>query len=850
MKLPGLSPPPNYVVDLREIPDDLFPFAGTKAGNLRKLILAGFRVPEGYVLLTGAFDRVMETNDLGSDVTQDVVLGSKIPEDVGDAIGWIVTKMGESKLAVRSSGTAEDLSDKSFAGQYETVLGVRGREELERAVLRCWASAFSPHVVEYRMKGKNGGKASMAVLIQKMVDAESAGVAFTANPVTTDREEVVINAVKGLGERLVSGQATPDEWVVKNNNPVCKVSSENSIGPEQAKEIAAVAKRVEEHFGSPQDIEWAVESGELFLLQARPITTLKPKDEQVMPIPIKVEVPEGYWMRDEDRFKDPISPMEQSLSYSIYSSMMRRICKDFGMPIEGADFRNIGGYVYFHVVPPGGKDRSPPPSWLMPILVRIVPQVRSMNRRCVDAVRNDKYGRAVDSWYNELRPIFKDRIEKASSSILPEPADEELEEHISATVGLYRELLEVHFRLAAAMSLPIWRFASFCQDSIGWDAPRIMEMLGSSTTIEPSRELSKLAKIALKNPDLLRTLESPLDEGAIEKIRNLDREFADYLVRYIREFGGETIGYDVSLPTIAEITSLIPNLIMEQARHQLGNSTKEGIGHDRENTVREARKVIGLKAQEKIAQFDLLFQRADRAYSTLDDSEHLLMICRGILRRSFLELGIRLLGRGVLRSPKDIFFLEESECAAALHGNDVDLLELVKKRKGEMMWAKAHPGPKSYGKEPPPPPSMKSFPKEVQDVMQSFIWLQPALLTLPKEKSEGTISGTGVSSGVYTGPVRLVMNESEFGKVRRGDVLVCPTTAPTWTLLFSNVGALVTDMGGLLSHPSIIAREYGIPAVVGTGNATKLLQDGQLVKVDGSRGEVILISMNDSKGSN
>ena len=202
-----------------------------------------------------------------------------------------------------------------------------------------------------------------------------------------------------------------------------------------------------------------------------------------------------------------------------------------------------------------------------------------------------------------------------------------------------------------------------------------------------------------------------------------------------------------------------------------------------------------------------------------------------------LEVGRRLVERGLLTRPDDVFFLEIDEARDALRGARTHLSEAVRRRKGERNWALAHPGPKSYGKPPGPPPSMKAFPPEVQEVMNSFNWMLGNVLPSVSEGAKvGALSGMGASSGSYTGPVCLVKDESEFGKVKPGDVLVCRTTAPTWTTLFSDVGAVVTDLGGLLSHPAIIAREYGIPAVIGTGNATRILRDGEIVTVDGDAG--------------
>ena len=233
-------------------------------------------MPEGHVLTIEAFERFIQANNLGSNLSPEAIKSSEMSQEMKHALSSVAKRYGYALLAVRSSCVAEDLSNASFAGQYETVLGVREDKEIEDAVKVCWASAFSSRVLAYKeaKNSKSTDLAIMAVLIQRLIRADSAGVAFTANPVTFDRNEVVINSVRGVGERLVSGQATPDEWVVRSSEILCRSSPEDSISSELARLIARLAKRVESHFGSPQDIEWAIAGGKTFLLQPTPITTL------------------------------------------------------------------------------------------------------------------------------------------------------------------------------------------------------------------------------------------------------------------------------------------------------------------------------------------------------------------------------------------------------------------------------------------------------------------------------------------------------------------------------------------------------------------------------------------------
>lgn len=269
----------GYVLELAGVSLRDVGRVGSKAANLGELMKQGLPVPPGFVLTTDAFDRFLAENPFKADASAQEVTAARLPSDVTQALLSVAAELDNVSLAVRSSGVAEDLAGVSYAGQYETVLDVRGAEALIAAVRKCWASAFSQRVVEYRASHGQSGIPRMAVLIQHLVKADAAGVAFSANPVTGDRDEIVVSAVRGLGERLVSGQASPDEWVVKGNEAICQRAPEKAIDAAQVKAIAELARRAESQFKAPQDIEWAISGGKLYLLQARPITALPQRPE-------------------------------------------------------------------------------------------------------------------------------------------------------------------------------------------------------------------------------------------------------------------------------------------------------------------------------------------------------------------------------------------------------------------------------------------------------------------------------------------------------------------------------------------------------------------------------------------
>jgi rifampicin phosphotransferase len=318
-------------IPLLRLTEEQAALGGAKAATLAALARAGFPVPEGWVIPAGT-------------------------EPDFDELGELI---GDGLFAVRSSGIAEDLADASFAGMYETVLNVSGKKALEDAFRRCLESAGGDRVVRYRGEKTGSNEARMGVLIQRMVVADAAGVAFTVNPVTGDRGEILVSAIKGLGDRLVSGEVTPDEWVVRGATARCRSASQGAIGLEQAVAVAELARRVENHLGRPQDIEWALSGGRIFLLQARPITTL---DHGAPLVPVPVEPPAGYWERNASHFPAPLAPVMRWW-LADFTAITRKNFAEGGMLADGLEQTEIGGWAYARLAPLGGEP-PPLPRWL------------------------------------------------------------------------------------------------------------------------------------------------------------------------------------------------------------------------------------------------------------------------------------------------------------------------------------------------------------------------------------------------------------------------------------------------------------------------------------------------------
>ncbi|MGH3836540.1 MAG: PEP/pyruvate-binding domain-containing protein [Pseudonocardiaceae bacterium] len=809
---------------------------GCKAATLGELLRVGFPVPDGVVLTTAALARALAAAGLDATASPEQVQTCPVPDVSAEALP-------HGPLAVRSSGVEEDLPDASYAGQYETVLGV-AVDDLPSAVRRCWASAFRPQVAAYRAARDEGSAPAMAVLIQPMVPADAAGVAFSADPVTGDREAMVVSAVRGLGDRLVGGTVSPDDWVVRDGAVTCRAAPEGALDAGTVNEVAQLARRVAAHLGAPQDIEWALTGGALVLLQARPITALP--DPAPAPVPVPVEVPPGFWRRLSVIAPKPWTPMQRSVMHEPAARATRRLYAEFGFLLEASEITEIGGWTYVRRVPLGGRDRSAPPAWLMPLLIRAVPRLRRRVRDCVAAARSDKAGDFVRRWYEEWQPDLAARIPPLRDVDLAALDDRELDDHAGAVLALYERGLEINILLHAPLGLMLAELAFACRDLLGWTDTEAFELLTglSTASTEPARQVVELAGMAAHRP-AVRDLLGQVDAGTADRITAADPAFAVVLDAYRRESCYRVLSYEIADPTIAEIPELSLRLVADQlARDHDPAAEVAALSRRRAEAVAAARSALAARPATERDRFERALARAERVYPVREGNGFFTVsVPVALLRYAVLEIGARLAARGLVSRRDDVFFLELGDARAALAGAG-DRRALVTRRRGERAWIEQHPGPASYGIEPDPP-VLDGLPPEARSAAEAMLWDFERLYesgASGRRQAAGARALTGVaaSAGRYTGTVRVIMDESGFGKLRPGDVLVCPITSPVWSVLFASVGALVTDTGGHLAHAAIIAREYGIPGVLATGNATELLRDGQLVTVDGSAGIVAL----------
>lgn len=815
------------IAGLKELSRSDSAWTGTKAAYLGDLLQAGFAVPDGFAV-------VPHPGQLSANWSRE--------SNTARAISEARALLGDGPVAVRSSAVDEDLEGTSYAGQYETFLGVGDDVELLDAIEKCVASARSQRVTVYERQRGRMGSGRMAVLVQRQVPADAAGIAFTANPLTGERSEILIDAITGLGEQAASGEATPQQWLVRTDGTV-EFEGAATLTEDHARAVADLARQVEEHFGTPQDVEWAIAGDELYLLQARPITALP---QRTTPVPVEVEVPEGYWQRDASHAPKPNSPLYRSLVLPYATEAGKAWFDEYGYLADGLEWQEIGGWQYISLRPLGGKERKPPPDWLMPLLTRVVPQLRNRVKRCVEAVRSDRAQHNLDSWYNEWKPELRSRAQALLDVHLAELGDAELGRHLETVSHLIRDALRIHFILHGAFYSHLAELTFACRDLLGWEDRETLDLLSglSGTSTEPAAKLTELGRVAASNPRLLEQLGQ---EGQIdhEGLTHVDADFATALDDYQRAYGYRALRYELIDPTLNETPELLIRLICDQVASGFDpDAVAREVRQSAEQRLAQATNALSGRPRDNEA-FRRALDRAQAAYPVREDNEFFTInLPLGVARLAALELGRRLVERGQIEDRDDIFYIEFIEARSALRSGDPQH-SLVELRKGERAWVEAHPGPGSYGVDPGPPPSFAALPNEARFAMEALFWAVDR--TFETERSaqrqaegEALIAGVAASPGSYRGSVRLVMDETQFDKIEPGDVMVCPITSPVWSVLFPSIGALVADTGGILSHPAIIAREYRIPAVVAAGNATELLADGQIVTVNGSTGVVEL----------
>jgi len=676
---------------------------------------------------------------------------------------------------------------------------------------------------------------AMAVLVQQMVPAIAAGVIFTANPVTGDRGQVIIEATPGLGEALVSGQITPHRYVVtkEDSRLVDQETGQPLLSAEQIRRLTEVALRIESHFDGPQDIEWAWADDGLHVLQARPITTLpSPSADAIL------------WSRvwGDEYWADVVSP----LFYSIFGQILSKNMLAEALEVTGLSdiggrplLRLYRGHVYFNAgilrdlfehVPPFMRTDAllsalPPEDAAM---VRVAP-FRLLRRLLVEVrlCLLDRDGLIFRNYrrLEEYVPQLLARLEELDRFDLSHASNEDL----LAYFGQIERLGVKHLRLIRwglvlhNMSLyQLLRYVlrRWCGDD-GTLLAKLLTGLPGSKTIETNKALWNLSRAALSNQVVAEIFRQTDPQEILGRLAGSaeGRRFLLQFTRFITDYGHRSITRDISSPAWEDDLTMVVSLLKGYITSGVEVDPYTLEAHQVREREEATRQVLAMLNGPRRAFFRLLLSYTHRYMVFRENQRFYLDMIFLRWRRVFLEIGRRFLERGLVTTIEDVFYLRLDEIVQVIRQgwDDASVPDLVAARKEEYA---------AYGATLPP-----TFLRgEIGFEGTSFL---PA---------GAFLRGVGVSPGRITAPARVISNLAQSYQFQRGEILVTVNTDPAWTPLFISAGGVVLETGGMLSHGAIVSREYGIPAVTGVRDATRHLHNGQVITVDGNRGIVSLNS--------
>jgi len=558
-----------------------------------------------------------------------------------------------------------------------------------------------------------------------------------------------------------------------------------------------------------------------------------------------IDVPPGFWQRETSHYPKPMTPLGSSFLLETLNQSSRKLFEEFGMLLESLEFREIRGYVYQTLKPLGGRvsPAKMPPKPVLWLLLRLHPLFRRRTARCKKVMQTRLDLQLIERWYEDRPKLITD-IERWRSMDLSSLSDQALGAHLSGMRDWAHAAIGIHWRLGPAYAGPLALLAFFCRDHLGYQDGEVLTLLSglSGASSEPASELTKVADKIRSDAELTRAILAAQPSEVLSLIEKagprVARAFDDYLDRY----GCRALRYELAEQCLGERPELVAELLQDELRLPTGlEAEQERLAAARAQG--ETAALSALASDTLRDEFRMLLRDAERAYPVREDNEFFTVsVPLALVRFAVLEAAQRLTRNGVLAEPEDVFFLRYDELTDALGGRQSDYADAIARRRRDFAAAEAFDPPGSYGEQPPQPP-LDVLPPESRLAMEAVLYSMERVFEPERSNHQMTVgakelTGVGASRGVYTGRACVVLGEGQFDKLRQGDVLVCPITSPVWSILFAKIGALVTDSGGVLSHPAIIAREYGVPAVVATGNATEVIADGQQLIVDGDSGVV------------
>ena len=865
----------RYVRGIDEADESEIAVVGGKGAHLGELCrIEGVHVPAGFCVTTRAFRQVMaEATPMDEHLGRLARMDPRDPEPIREvsaqicrilqnatmpvglvaAIASELARLGkEAAYAVRSSATAEDLPTASFAGQHDSYLNVVGSVAVLEHVRRCWASLFTERAVTYRLRnGIDHRKVQMAVVVQRMVFPQAAGILFTADPVTGNRRLASVEAAFGLGEALVSGLVNPDVYKVQDGRVVARTigskrlaihavpgggTREETVEPERQDEpaltdaqvarLAQLGRRIEAHFGRPQDIEWCLVGDDLFIVQSRPITTL-------FPVPQGVDGENHVYVSvgHQQMMTDPLRP----LGLSFWQMTTPRPMAEAG----GRLFVDVTGLL----ASPASR------AVLLETLGRSDPLIVDALQAVLD--RGDFVPSLPDTgpaWAPpgsggspiETDPaIVAELIERSQASVAA------LQRDIGEKSGsALLDFIQAHIQEQRAHSDPrslqvvlagmeaTWRLNEQLEAWLGEKnaADTLTQSVPNNVTSEMGLALLDVADVIRPHREVVTFLQHVEEEGLmdrafLEELPGLPggREARDAIRAWLDRYGMRCIGeIDITRPRWSERPSSLVPLILGNIRNFAPGEGSRRFEQGRQGAWSKEQELLErLRAlpdgEAKAEETKRLIHRV-RTFAGYREYPKYAMVSRYfVYKQALMEEAGRLVQARVLREQEDLFFLRLEEIRDAVRTHRVDD-DLIRQRKDAFRWYQALM----------PPRVLTSDGEAVAGEYRRGDLPVGALVGLP------------VSGGTVEGRARVISDVAE-ADLEPGDILVTASTDPSWTPLFVAIGGLVTEVGGLMTHGAVIAREYGLPAVVGVKHATRLIRDGQRIRVHGTDGFVELL---------
>jgi pyruvate,water dikinase len=884
--------------------------AGGKGVNLARLTRAGFPVPGGFLIPVAAYQEFVERNGLAAKFALELEKASfekpasvetlsttirgwfserGLPSDLADAIVTAYHTLGSAAVAVRSSATAEDLPEASFAGQQDTFLNVVGEEALLEAVVNCWSSLWTARAIGYRHRnGMNQVGLGLAVIVQAMVPSQVSGVAFTANPLSGRRTEMVIDATLGLGEALVSGKVEPDHYVVdmrsrqiiarqigskavlidgKDGGGTVELKSDSgqhqALADEQILELVDLCQRVADEYGTPQDIEWAWAGGQLYLLQTRSITTLFPTPTGVPYYPLRVMFSFGA----VQGILDPITPLGQDgIRFALtglqaffgYKTDYRepgllqvageRLWLGFTSLVKNSFGRKLISGIMSFVEPTGGyhlksvmakPDLQVQGGVSLHTRFRIIRSVLPIASRVLLAMAFPSARRQRVIKIGNLALAEAQKEAQVTGNDPYTRLGERLK-FLKRTTYYFPRYLPTYFvaPLAAGMvSLNLVnQLLKHFLGTTGGDLAGMKQVMQELTrgvpynvTTEMDLFLWETAQKIRNDPASIQFFQEkePEEIAGAYQAKTLPIAAQAALESFMERYGMRGVGeIDLGRRRWQEEPLQIVKVLISYL-----NITDESKAPDsifRRNAEEAEKAIVEMEARIEKTRGGWLKKRMYRFATSrvrgligLRESPKFFIIrIMGIMRKAFQESGIELAEAGILDDPEDIFFLNVEELEALSRQENLDWKAHVVQHRRNNEREKMR----------------KQIPSILMSDGRAFYGAPGTVAT----GGEGILSGNGVSAGIVEGKVRVVFSPHDTA-LQPGEILVCPGTDPAWTPLFLAAGGLVMEVGGMMTHGAVVAREYGIPAVVGLAQATSLLKTGQRVRVDGSSGVVEIL---------